>query len=391
MRKPTPFGPWLLLDCIAVGGMAEVHVALRGDERPPRLYALKRMLAMLADDAELVTMFLDEARVWAQLAHPSILPLRELGREDGVYYIAYQYLPGKDLSALQQRLRAVDGQLPVPVAVHVAVRVADALDHAHRRRGARGEAMRVVHNDVSPGNVLLGFDGSVRIIDFGIAQAESIYAAESSAPRREAWGACGPRHPLLAPGQAPPPGPALARRSSSRPGLRGKFAYLSPEAVRGLRVDRRSDVFSLGVVLHEMLTGERLFSSRSGLATLAEIRNADVPPPSARRPEVPAGLDAVVLRALAREPDHRYRWASELRDALLPWVAAEGGPAVARLLARTFPADLRLELSRIERLQELDAVEDGPGVPAPGIENAGGAELAEAGGAFSTRSPARGR
>jgi serine/threonine protein kinase len=299
MRKAHPFGPWLLLDRVALGGMAEVFVALRAGERPPRLYALKRMLATLADDAELVTMFLDEARVWAQLSHPGVLPLRELGCEGGIYYIAYDYLPGKDLRALQQRLHAAGAPLPVPLAVHVAVQVADALDHAHRRRGARGETLRVVHNDVSPGNLLLGFDGSVRIIDFGIAQADL--------------------------------------RDRARPGssLRGKFAYLSPEAVRGLPVDRRADVFSLGVVLHEMLTGERLFSARSELATLAEVRNADVPPPSARRPEIPAGLDRVVLRALAREPEERWRWASELRDALRPWAA---------------PAELRDELARMERL-----------------------------------------
>src|SRR5512147_35490 len=120
MRKATSFGPWNLLDRIALGGMAEVFVALREGERPPRLYALKRMLATLADDAELVTMFLDDARVWAQLSHAPILPLRELGREDGVYYIAYDYLPGRDLRALQQRLRAAGTRLPVPVAAHVA-------------------------------------------------------------------------------------------------------------------------------------------------------------------------------------------------------------------------------------------------------------------------------
>lgn len=313
MRKPVAFGSWLLLERVAVGGMAEVFLALRAGEEPRRLYALKRMLTHLADDPELVTMFLDEARVWAQLFHPSILPLRELGREDGVYYIAYDYLPGKDLKALGQRLRQAGTRLPIGVAAYVGLRAADALDHAHRRRGARGEALRVVHNDVSPANVLLGFDGSVRVIDFGIAQA------------------------------------ALR----DRPGagiLRGRFGYLAPEVVQGLAVDRRADVFSLGVVLHEMLTGEKLFSSRSELAVLAEVRSAEVAAPSARRPGVPAGLDAVVLKALARDREERFRWASDLRDALRPFAVEEGGPALSRMLTSAFPADLRLELARMEEL-----------------------------------------
>jgi serine/threonine-protein kinase len=307
MRKPVPFGAWLLLERVAIGGMAEVFLALRTGEAGRRPYALKRMLPHLADDAELVTMFLDEARVWAQLDHPSILQVRELGREDGVYYIAYDYLPGKDLKALQQRLRQAGARLPVPVAAWIAARAADALDHAHRRRGARGAPLRVVHNDVSPANVLLGFDGSVRLIDFGIAQA------------------------------------ALRERRGERV-LRGRFSYLSPEAVQGRAVDRRADVYSLGVVLHELLTGEKLFSARSELATLVEIRSAEVPPPSAKRPEVPPALDAVVMRALARDPEQRWRWASDLRDALRPFAARDGAPAVARILTSAFPADARHEI-----------------------------------------------
>jgi serine/threonine-protein kinase len=309
MRKPVPFGPWLLLERVAIGGMAEVFLAAPSGAATGRPYALKRMLRHLADDAELVTMFLDEARVWAQLDHPSIAPVRELGREDGIYYIAYDYLPGKDLKALQGRLRAAGARLPVPIAAWIAARAADALDHAHRRRGAHGQALGIVHNDVSPANVLLGFDGSVRLIDFGIAQA------------------------------------ALRDRAPS-PTLRGRFSYLSPEAVRGQPVDRRADLFSLGVVLHELLTGEKLFSTRSELATLAEVRRAEVPPPSALRPEVPPALDAVVLRALAREPEERWRWASELRDALRPFAARDGGPAVARILASAFPDELRDERAR---------------------------------------------
>jgi serine/threonine-protein kinase len=156
----------------------------------------------------------------------------------------------------------------------------------------------------------------VRLIDFGIAQADL--------RRRPA----GPGEP---------------------PALRGKFAYMSPEMVRGLPVDRRSDVFALGVVLHELLTGERLFAGRSELSTLERVRSADVPPPSARRPGVPPGLDAVVLRALAREPEDRYAWAGELRDALTPFAAPDAEAKLAAFLARAFADDLRRERERLER------------------------------------------
>jgi serine/threonine-protein kinase len=198
----------------------------------------------------------------------------------------------------------------------VVARAADALDHAHRGRAADGAELRVVHRDVSPGNVLVGFDGTVRLIDFGIAQAAH-------------------------------------RRAAGAPVLRGKFGYMSPEMVRGLPVDRRSDVFALGVVLHELLAGERLFAGPTELAVMEKVRAARVSPPSAANPAVGAELDAVVLRALAPEPEGRFPWASELRDALLPW-ASRAGPgggaaALAGLMAETFPDGLRAEAERRAR------------------------------------------
>jgi serine/threonine protein kinase len=311
MRNPIAFGAYLLLERVAVGGMAEVYLAIRRGDPAARLLAVKRLLPTLAEDAELVTMFLDEARLVVQLPHPAIVPVHELGRQGDGYYIAMDYVAGRDLRALLDRSRGRGERLPVPLTAHVVGVVADALDHAHRQRDARGAELRVVHRDVSPANVLLAFDGSIRILDFGIAQAA-----------------------------------LRARRQDAV--LRGKFGYMSPEMVRGLPVDRRSDVFALGAVLHEMLTGERLFRAESELGVLERVRSADVPPPSALRPDLPEGLDAVVLRALAREPEDRYAWASELRDALLPFASAGGaGPSeLARLMAATFPGELEAERER---------------------------------------------
>jgi eukaryotic-like serine/threonine-protein kinase len=322
MREPLPFGPYLLLDRIAVGGMAEVFVAIRRDDPAGRLLAVKRLLPTLVEDEALIRMFLDEARLVVQLDHPAILAIHELGKIGDGYYIAMDYLPGQDLRALLDGLRARGEALPVALGASIAARIAEALDHAHRTRDVRGAALRVVHRDVSPGNVLLGFDGSVRIIDFGIAQAALRAGGEDGA-------------------------------------LRGKLGYMSPEMVRALPVDRRSDVFALGAVLHELLTGARLFAGGTALQVLERVRSADVAPPSLARPEVPAALDAVVLRALAREPEERFAWASELAHALRPFFdggRGEGGSAgLAPLLARLFPAQLRGALEQGERARRLAA------------------------------------
>jgi serine/threonine-protein kinase len=312
---PIPFGRWLLVDRVAIGGMAEVYAAVERGDASARPYAVKRLLPTLAEDRELVRMFLDEARVAVQLHHPGLVPVHELGKLAGTYYIAMDWVAGTDLRALVDRLASGGGRLPVELAAHVVARAADALDHAHRARGVDGGELRVVHRDVSPANVLLGFDGAVRVIDFGIAQ--------------------------------------LARGRGRSPVLRGKFGYMSPEMVRALPVDRRSDVFALGVVLHELLGGRRLFTGATELAVMERVRAADAPPPSATNAAVPAELDRLVLRALAREPEARFAWASELRDALAPWAgrAGPGGGAAAlgRLVAETFPEELRAEDERQER------------------------------------------
>jgi serine/threonine-protein kinase len=314
MTTPIPFGRFLLVERVAIGGMAEVFAAVERGDPTARLYAVKRILPTLAEDREVVRMFLDEARLVVQLDHPGIVPVHELGKLGAGYYIAMDYVAGRDLRAISERFRRRGERLPVELAALVTARAADALDHAHRGRAADGAELRVVHRDVSPANVLVGFDGAVRIIDFGIAQAS-------------------------------------LRSSAASPVLRGKFGYMSPELVRGLPVDRRSDVFSLGIVLHELLTGERLFTGSSELAVMEKVRAAEAAPPSRCNRAVPPELDRVVLRALAREPEARFAWAAELRDALAPWArrAGDGVRVLARLMAETFPEGLRAEDERRAR------------------------------------------
>jgi serine/threonine protein kinase len=301
MREPIPFGKYLLLERIAVGGMAEIWLAVR-PEAPRRRLVVKRLLPTLADDPAFVTLFLDEARIGAQLDHPGIIPIHDLGREPAGYFMAMDYVPGTDLRALLATLRQRHQFLPVALTCWIGVQVAEALDHAHRGRGHDGAPLHVVHRDLSPANVLLGFDGGVRVIDFGVASAAFRVHREGTA-------------------------------------LRGKYGYLSPEQVRGLPVDRRADLFSLGAVLHEALAGERLFRGPSDLAVLERVRTADVRPPSLRNPAVPAALDAVVLKALAREPADRQPWAVELGEALRPFAGGAGPALLARVLAERFEAE----------------------------------------------------
>ncbi len=307
MKEPIPFGSHLLLERVDVGGMAEVFAARDGRGR---LVAVKRLLPTLCDDRELVTMFLDEARIGAQLDHRAIAKVHELGRVGESYYMALEYVAGADLGALFERLRARGGRLPVPLAAHVATRICAALDHAHRRRGADGRPLGVVHRDVSPGNVLLSFEGEVKLIDFGIAQR------------------------------------AARRRPGEERILRGKLGYMSPEQARGLPVDRRSDVFAAGVLLHEMLTGRRLFTGDSELAVLEKVRSAAVEPPSRSNPAVPTRLDHAVLRALAREPGDRTPWASELARDLAPEADPAGPRSLAALLAELFAEEREREARR---------------------------------------------
>ncbi|MBL8917594.1 MAG: protein kinase [Myxococcaceae bacterium] len=327
MKKPTVFGKYLLLERLNVGGMAEVFTAKAfGVEGFERILAIKKILPTMAEDEEFITMFIDEARISVQLNHANVVHIHELGKHDDAYYIAMEYVSGKDLRALLERFRRRREIMPTAMAVFVASKMCEGLDYAHRKKDARGQELHIIHRDVSPQNILISYEGEVKIIDFGIAKAAN-------------------------------------RSQKTQAGiLKGKFGYMSPEQVRGQPIDRRSDIFAVGVTLYEMLTGEKLFVGESDFSTLEKVRNAEVPLPRQFNPNIPAGLEKVVLKSLAREVEDRYQWSSDLQEDLMRFLLAGDAIYSAKHLSaymkEAFAEDLYREAEKMERYASVTRPED---------------------------------
>ncbi|MGE0397621.1 MAG: protein kinase [Kofleriaceae bacterium] len=275
------FGPYLVYERLGVGGMATVHRALeRGIEGFERIVALKRLLPHLAEDASFIKAFVREAKLASALNHVNIVQIFELGRVGTEYFISMEYIDGRDIRRILRHARKVTGPPPVHVTVGLLLQLCDALDYAHNKFDENGQPMQLVHRDVSPSNVLVTSAGHVKVIDFGIAKAQS----------------------------------SQLRTQTGR--VKGKLAYMAPEAVSGKELDARSDLFAIGVIAHELLTARPLFASKNEYQTLLKVQRGDIMPPSTFNQACPAELDAIVLRALARDPDQRYSGAAELRDDL---------------------------------------------------------------------------
>jgi serine/threonine protein kinase len=338
MKKPTLFGKYLLLERINVGGMAEVFIAKAfGVEGFERILAIKKILPTMAEDEEFITMFIDEARISVQLNHANVVHIHELGKHDDTYFIAMEYVAGRDVRTILERYRRRKEIMPTAQAVFITSKLCDGLDYAHRKKDARGQDLHIIHRDVSPQNVLISYEGEVKVIDFGIAKAAN-------------------------------------RSQKTQAGiLKGKFGYMSPEQVRGMPIDRRSDIFAVGVLLYEMLTGEKLFVGESDFSTLEKVRNADVPLPREFNPNIPPGLEKVVLKALAREPEERYQWASDLAEDLMRFLLA--GDAIysskhlSSYMKEAFAEDMLREAEKMERyagIERPDQIEaSGVLVPPP--------------------------
>ena len=251
-RQPIPFGKYLLLDRINIGGMAEVWRGKTfGAGGFERLVAIKRILPNIAEDEEFITMFIDEAKITVQLNHANIAQIYELSHISNSYFIAMEYISGKDMRAVFDRCRKKGEPAPIPLTCYCIAKCCEGLDYAHRKKDRQGRDMNIVHRDVSPQNVLISYEGEVKVIDFGIAKA-------------------------------------AGKATKTQAGiLKGKFGYMSPEQIRGLPLDRRSDVFAIGVCLYEMLTGERLFVGDSDFSVLEKVRKVEVLPPSHLQPAHP--------------------------------------------------------------------------------------------------------
>ena len=284
--QPEVFGKYHLLEKIATGGMAEVFRArsygMAGFEK---ILVIKRILDHLSRDDEFIKLFIDEARIAVSLLHVNIVQVFDLGEVDGKYYMAMEYVHGLDMARLVARSQRI-GPYPVALACFVVTEVLKALQFAHQRRDEDGKPLDIVHCDISPQNVLVSFAGEVKITDFGISRA--------------------------------------GFQATTHEVIRGKYAYMSPEQVEGRHLDGRSDLFSLAIVLYELLTGRRLFKARNRDETLLRVRRAEVPSPRSYRAELSEELEAFLLKALARRPEDRFQEAAEMHDALSQLMVREG-------------------------------------------------------------------
>jgi serine/threonine-protein kinase len=285
------FGRFLLQECIGRGGMAEVFRAVaQGVEGFQRVFVVKRIHKEKSANPALRDMFVNEARLSALLNHPNIVQVYDFGTIDDCYFISMEYLRGKDLLLVLRQLRVARAVMPPALAAFIAREVASGLAHAHGLTARGGKPLHIVHRDVSPSNVMLLRTGGVKLVDFGIAKANDVLFEAAD-------------------------GHTLTGR------VKGKLSYLSPEQVRNEPLDARSDIFSLGVVLWECLTGKRLFYDRTDYHTMNNVLERPVPPPSSQRPEIPPALDFITLRALERNRDHRYQDARVLADDLDHYLA----------------------------------------------------------------------
>lgn len=290
-------GRYDILGRLARGGMAEIYLARAEDEDGTvRHVVVKRVLTEMQHDAKMLQMFLEEGRTALRLFHPNVCHVYEVGESNGLTYMVLEWVHGTSLREVVRRAAQQKATLPLPLGVHVIAKVASALEYVHNARGLDGKPLSIIHQDVTPHNVMLSWKGQVKLLDFGIAKT---------------------------PGEG----------GAAQP--QGKYEYMSPEQVRGEPIDPRSDVFALGVCLYEVLTGRPLYQRDSIPQTMTAVVEDPVPSVRAVKPEIPDALDRIVQRALAKRARDRFQTAGDMQRALEEWLAKNGGPVADVRLALT--------------------------------------------------------
>jgi serine/threonine protein kinase len=319
------YGNYQLLKRLATGGMAQIYLARsKGPKVSNQLVVVKRILPHLGENKEFVQMFLDEAKIAARLAHPNIVAIYDLGAQDDSFFIAMEYIHGEDVRRMSKRAGGMGFELPIALACRIIIDSCAGLDYAHKKTDPGGKPLNIVHRDVSPQNILVSFKGEVKVVDFGIAKAAD---------------------------------QATVTRSGV---LKGKYSYMSPEQAGAKKVDCRSDVFALGVVLYELLTSTRLFKRSSDMQTLAAVAECNVTPPSQVNPRVPPDLDPIILKALAKDPDARYAEAAQLGTDLEAWLRNRKISATNADLAAFLRQVYEERLAREARSGSIVVEEDPP-------------------------------
>lgn len=324
MSLSVKFGNYLLLKKIASGGMAELFLARQiGVMGFERIVAIKKILPHLTHDKEFVEMFINEAKLAAQITHPNVVQIYDFGFADGMYFIAMEFITGKSLAEiLSKGLKAKDfvsGRL----AVYIISKIAAGLDFAYRGTTIGGTPLGIVHRDISPQNILIGYNGDVKLVDFGIAKAAS------------------------------------SNHHTQTGILKGKLSYFSPEQAWGKSVDHRSDIFSLGIVLYEMLTEKRLFKAENEIAIIEKIRKDEIQPPSLIKSVFSKTMDDILLKALARNPDDRFQNAGDFEEALTRFLNTSGGSPTAKdlssYISSLYPFEIQMNKQEFEKIARIES------------------------------------
>jgi len=316
------FGKYSLIRKIGTGGMAEVFLA-----RTPvaqglnKTLVIKKIHTAYARSRQFVTMFVDEAKIALGLNHPNIIQVFDFGAVADTYFLAMEHVEGIDLLRLLQEAARARQRLPYGLSAYIVQQLAKGLDYAHRKTVEFGQPLGIVHRDISPPNILLSKNGEIKLVDFGLAKANTQI------------------------------------ESTDQGVVKGKFSYLSPEAASGLEVDHRADVFAVGIILWEMFTGRRLFYGESDYQTVELVRQARVPSIAALNPEVEPELEAVVRKALAREPNDRYQSAADLGDALTQYLFSHRMKVSSRDIA-TLVRDAQVEMMRKRSAEPKESLID---------------------------------